>query len=341
MRDQQRTDRQVRDWKQGLKFAGGSPAGAQGLAGSGHVLVDRDAFVDQCAQYVISEYYFSEGEYSSSSSSTLGSLLFTSSSDASDLEEVYSKVGSVLGAQWMGECNDDVDIYELFGIHSDLVLEVPAPCVPTAARTAAGRLADMAPQVLSAISAAAKTLVSATHHYATTSTVYIPNCRPMVEPLFVDEADDDCEPCLALEDIFDAAQLASLACSEPAVKELAVTRRIPVNSFRRQRRPSMPGVFVPSHAVRQMSVDSGAINCMLLSESACGDAKRRAMSLETSAPSEDDAQMGLLTPCSSSSAVKVPSQSVLLLVDGERGVEPDYWTHDLDDYRWDDHELFT
>lgn len=266
---------------------------------------DLDKKADRVAQYVLSEYYFSQGfeddasdgfsetddhaeaseaalysDYCGydSDSSSLDELLFDLSDDSADEETALkmrellrSKVTSVLGATaWIYSDTDEEESVEDFGSFylfdpmdaANLVVNLPVhtPSLPASQGDAQQQnLANLTPQVLAAISAAAKTLSAATQHYnANPNTPYTREPAKHVQFVFeeapVATQEQQASYQISLDEVIDTSRLHGSSPPTPSAAGLAPLEmkrwdRIPISSFRK-RRLSVASVL-PTNVIKQ------------------------------------------------------------------------------------------
>ena len=291
-----------------------------------------EELVDKCAQYVISEYYFSSSEvdYGSFSSEDEDDLQYASDAETqqfiylsedesdfsktdlnlsdgeysqlsssstsicSDLEDALAmKVDSVIGpAAWnffgggsFGESytSDDADDEDLFYFDddgTDCLIELPIPTPPpessnnSSAGGCSGRnnqshtwsdqMAILTPQVLAAISAAAKTLNSG---HSRRHLEYIRAQAEGRDGTFVSGVTVKPTGLSESSASFDKSPTNENDHVQSVDSQNPLKRwsRIPICAFRK-RRPSVTHPVLPMNAIRQMSVDSGMADLTLLSE---------------------------------------------------------------------------
>lgn len=140
---------------------------------------------------------------------------------------------------------------------SNLIVNLPVPepaSLPASQGTES--LSNITPQVLAAISAAAKTLTAATQHYSNIPTV--PYSRDSGKQVtFVIEPSQESESTpiqMNLEDVIDTSRLhGSSPPVSPSPSSQFLTKRwdkIPISSFRK-RRGSVPRNVLPQNAIKQ------------------------------------------------------------------------------------------
>ncbi len=215
---------------------------------------------DQCEEYDDDEGYYT------SDISELDEILFELSDSedeeaAKKMKELFmSKVNSVIGGEsWVGsgiedEEQSESDEYFLFdpvdaaSLVVNLPVPTPSPCEPYSINGEA-HLSNLTPQVLAAISAAAKTLSAATEHYTVMPTLpFSRDIGKQVAFLFDDSQQEQAAD-VSIEDVMDTSQLHG---SSPIPHPVIPKRwdRIPISSFRK-RRLSAPKNVLLANAIKQ------------------------------------------------------------------------------------------
>lgn len=262
------------------------------------------------AQYALSEYYFSEGEgegegelifdedallaeyygYSSGSDIPLESLFLQSSSDEVSERSVMpsdEESSSVLDSEV--EFSQDASSNGYREDEEELVDAKEAPSTKTPEETLSEQLAKITPQILAAISVAAKTMNNNSHRRQSAmssplppSVISIPGRNHSHYEEYIDYTyqtrNQMGDTALRWDEVMDTKKLSSIVSTSPPASSssavnnvplgttslehpLPTRRMVPLDAFRRSRRSSVqigPSSIHPAQALRQNS-----INCTL------------------------------------------------------------------------------